>query len=310
MLDKLQVINFSPDCQSENVCGQECFVLQTCQRVLLIGFASQIDAIKSIDFKYCEIYRSDEAYNFLLQVICGLRSNILAEGEIVRQFKKAYENYKVKENRNTKLMRIIERVFKDAKEIRTQHLHDLNGTSYASLSRKIVNSKGNFKDLLLLGSGDLSHDIIKLFQKRFNLHISARNPETLIKLASQKGLQVVSWKDYDAWRKFDCIINTIGAPITLLDQNFFERWRLQHEKKKVFIDLGYPSILDTSLGTEENLYRLDNIMKISQDSSKQNIPAVEKARFEIDNLSEERKEFFYNFENKKGSHLSDGESHV
>ena len=74
-----------------------------------------------IDRDYQE-YEGQMAYMFLLETICGLKSRMLGENEIVSQFKEAFALYLAKEDKNPYIIQVFEKLFKDAKEIRTKYL--------------------------------------------------------------------------------------------------------------------------------------------------------------------------------------------
>src|SRR5690606_16003183 len=113
----------------------------------------------------------------LLEIICGLKSKLLGENEIVGQFKASYHNYASTKNKSTELLRIIEKLFKDAKEIRTDYLLGLCQKTYSSIARKHIVSINKADHVLILGSGQLAEDLINQFKKKVTVFISARNTQ-------------------------------------------------------------------------------------------------------------------------------------
>src|SRR3989338_2551264 len=88
------------------------FVLKTCQRTLLINLGE--NEVANLP-KGCEKVLGTEAYQYLLEIICGLKSKLLGENEIVNQFKIAYKEYSQHPKRQTRLIVILEKLFKDSK---------------------------------------------------------------------------------------------------------------------------------------------------------------------------------------------------
>ena len=60
-----------------------------------------------------------------MEVICGLKSRLLGETEIVSQFKDAFDKFLNQEIRDPIVTLTLQKLFKDAKEIRHHHLSDV-----------------------------------------------------------------------------------------------------------------------------------------------------------------------------------------
>lgn len=241
-------------------------IIKTCQRTLVIYyFASSHCPMSNIPSEY---FHGHPAYSFLLEVLCGLKSKILGENEISNQFKIAYQNYLKLPNRHPQLLDIMEKLFKDAKKIRTDHLKEIGQHSYAGIARKIVQNTpghGPKSCILLFGSGTLAEEVISQFNKRYKIFICARNQERITKLKEKwPNLQVVEQNFSDGecrsnYFKFSIIINTIGTEQTLFDQSFFEEWRKENNSHGPFIDLGPASVVQTSWSKKEGIYRLKDL---------------------------------------------------
>jgi len=91
MLEKLKLHNF-PSGHHPKLNDAGAFVLQTCQRSLVLSF-SEHAVDNHNDTLYHWKHEADEAYIFLLETICGLNSKLLGENEIVGQFKSAYQQF-------------------------------------------------------------------------------------------------------------------------------------------------------------------------------------------------------------------------
>ena len=150
------------------------FVLETCQRTIVLS-----TFIEEVPQSTHDVHEGEKAYQFLLETICGLKSRLKGESEIVSQFKTAYSNYLEREYRSKVIMKVLEKLFKDAKEIRSNFLREIGQQSYTGIAKKILidNSKG--KKVLILGSGKLAKDAIRNLSKKFDIYLSARNESKL-----------------------------------------------------------------------------------------------------------------------------------
>ena len=107
MLEQLQLLNLSAQEEVNEKITNQCFVLRTCQRTLVIStsyFPKEINRAQ-------EVVSGKEAYKLLLEIICGLQSKLVGENEIVGQFKAAYQNYVESSEKCTVLLHILEKLF-------------------------------------------------------------------------------------------------------------------------------------------------------------------------------------------------------
>lgn len=257
MLSVLKLWNF-PSCMlhQEDLSGRA-FILKTCQRTLVLSFKDKI--FKDSELPQHELVSGADAYLYLLETICGLKSKLIGENEIVSQFKEAYQCYSASTLKDTKLLLIIEKLFKDAKEIRTNYLVGISHKTYASLTRKHLINKAKADQVVVIGSGAMAEDLINQFKKKSKVYICARNTERMHELAKSNGLEVISWENLDQLVNFPFIANTVGVSEILFDEYFFERWSKQ--ENRMFVDLGSPSSIKTNLGIDQFVVRLDDIFK-------------------------------------------------
>lgn len=293
MIDGLTVANLK---KGSNILphGGEAFSLCTCQRTILVGLGGTpikfIEQTNSVS----KIYHGKEAYQFLLETISGLQSEVVAEYEVVNQFKDAYQEYVNFGDKNSHIISILEKLFKDQKKIRTEHLMELGQLTYAGITRKLIHSQTSSEKVLILGSGNLSIDLINLLKKKYTVYLSARNSEKLAEIKKEHDISTIDWLDFDAYKSFPYIVNTIGADSILLDENFFETWHSHNflTPAKLFVDLGSPSVIHTSLTRNEGVLRLEDIFQESVKLSREKMEKVENAKMAIRKLSDERHQNF------------------
>jgi glutamyl-tRNA reductase len=272
MLEQLVINNFNSGFKPLLVENHKSLVMMTCQRTLVISYGQNpVVCSKAATIHHQK--QGKEAYSYLLEIICGLKSKMVGENEIVGQFKEAYTYYIADKTKCSKLLVIIEKLFKDAKEIRTNYLIGLTQKTYSSIARKQIVSKHKADKVLILGSGQLAEDLINQFKKKIPVYICARNTNRVQELQQTHGIEAIAWNDLQAISSFAFIANSIGFDGTLLDDDFFNNWSAKHQNK-LFIDLGSPSSIQTNLNFAAGVMRLEDVFgegAMQEDHKKQQI---------------------------------------
>lgn len=196
---------------------------------------------KSAHNEASELYFGLEAYQFLLETICGLKSRILGENEIVHQFKEAYLQFMETERPNRLVQNLLEKLFKDAKDIRSEYLKNIGLQTYAGITRKLLIERlAPNESVVLLGSGELAEDLLKICGRRFNLILCARNNQRVQELKKSYSFEVLPWEKRDDALMAANIINTIGTKDEIFTSKALKDFS-QQEDSKLVIDLAEPS---------------------------------------------------------------------
>ena len=290
MLDQLHLKNFAANASFPH--PEKVFSLKTCQRHLLIGLGDFPSPLAS-PTKEIVTRQGEAAYHYLLEVICGIQSHMLAENEIVGQFKQAYGEYLQKADRQNGLIRILEKLFKDAKDVRTHYLAGVGQKTYAAITRKLIFERAIPKRILIIGTGQLALDMANQFKKRVEqIFISSRNIQKVHEFCHHYLAHPLQWRDFELYREFPFIVNTIGVKgLVLLGPDFFRDWQFFHPKK-MFVDLGHPSIIKTDLGVTEGVIRLDHIFKQSAIREKEKLQRIQQAQMAIKVVAQKRRQHF------------------
>lgn len=129
---------------------------QTCLRHISIGLENWFDG--EVDISADEVYEGQDAYRFLLEVICGLHCPIVGETEVLGQFHKLFAELELSGYFNTTPMRgVFEHLFEDVKEIRSNCLTNLGSQTYGSVARSLLQG---IKSVSIIGSGQLAEEIL------------------------------------------------------------------------------------------------------------------------------------------------------
>ena len=156
---------------------------QTClRRIVLVHKSENATLIPTLP-EGAETYEGQTAYNFLLEVICGLRSPLLAETAVMGQFKEFCATARFPMNEwGAFLRRLMSDLLVDAKRVRARHLEGLGSQSYGGLVRQ------HLKDLpsvVVLGAGQLAEEILPWIAGKTDVTVCARNVDRAKPLTEQ-----------------------------------------------------------------------------------------------------------------------------
>lgn len=122
-----------------------------------------------------EIYVGEAAYQFCLEVICGLRSPLVGETEVMGQFKMFLDCYKGESTFDELFRKFAHSLLGDAKRIRNKFLKDLGSQSYGGLARRWVKDSS---EVHILGYGHLAQEMIPWLTKgETQVHVYVRSPK-------------------------------------------------------------------------------------------------------------------------------------
>jgi hypothetical protein len=163
-----------------------------------------------------EVYKGKEAYFFLLRLTTGLESKVLGETDIFGQFKEAWSQAVGRDKTVYLCLNSwVQRIFEDTKEIRTQYLQNLGGSSYGSLVRKMIREQGAHVDqpILIVGAGQIARSIAPLLSD-FELWLWNRDPIRLcafhdeISMRSRSQVKKLGTEESEAkgWREAGTIV--------------------------------------------------------------------------------------------------------
>jgi glutamyl-tRNA reductase len=164
--------------------------------------------LRSIGFHSGDLHSTHEgieAYEFLLQVICGLKSPMIGETEVLAQFKGFLKRYP-----NTISHKISSKLIQDSKKIRTKFLKNYGCQTYGSITLKESKS---FERIILLGAGALTQDILPII-KDFSgeIFIAARNlDKAKVSFKKYPNVQIESFENLGTHKK---ALVVIAAPVS------------------------------------------------------------------------------------------------
>lgn len=280
----------------------ELFILSTCNRTEIYGFAPQPDHLvhllcsqttgtEEMFKKAAYIKRGKEAIGHLFDVGAGLDSQILGDYEIVGQLKGAVKFAKERGFVGAFTDRLINAVLQSSKLIKNST--GLSGgtvsVSFAAV-QYIRNTVANpsSKNILLLGVGKIGRNTCKNLVDYLNtkgITLINRTEEKAIELATELGLKSAALSNLPAEiGKADIIlVATNAAEPTILKEH------LESSHPKLIIDLSIPYNVEAAAQCLPNvrLVNVDELSKLKDETLKRREGEVPKAKAIIAGLMTE-----------------------
>lgn len=196
------------------------FSFTTCLRHIVIA---ETETIADLAGQAGHVLRGEEAYRFLLEVVCGLQSPLIGETEVAGQFKTAVASYRYPATPwGSHLAKTFKALLEDAKSIREAHLKDLGSQSYGSVLRREVRG---MKSVHIIGAGHLVQEILPWVMKdgmRITIHArdTTRAEKDLSHKLAPEQLARVSFVGLSD-RAPECDALVIAAPVST---HWVQKW--------------------------------------------------------------------------------------
>jgi glutamyl-tRNA reductase len=271
----------------------EFFVLSTCNRTEIYGFASEASSLVNLlcsqadgpagDFmEMAYIHSGREAVEHLFSVAAGLDSQILGDYEIIGQIKQAVKFSREHKFVGAYLDRIVNGALQSSKEIRTQT--ELSGgtvsVSFAAVQyirEHVQNIAG--KKILLIGTGKIGRNTCKNMVDYLgtkNITLINRTEEKAAELAGELGLTVAPLQELsNQVQESDIIVVATNAADPVI-----RRSDVVNAGNKLIIDLSVPYNVETEAQFLSNvtLVNVDELSKIKDETLQKRIAEVPKAK--------------------------------
>lgn len=281
----------------------EFFILSTCNRTEIYGFAedvfqlvnilcSQTEGSMETFVKLCYIKQGTDAVQHIFEVGAGLESQILGDYEIIGQIKLAVKQAKQSGFVGAFTERLINCVLQSTKIIKNQTA--LSGgtvsVSFAAvqyIKRKVTHLSQ--KNILLLGVGKIGRNTCKnmvdyLGTKKITL--INRTGEKASELAKELGLKHAPLHDLAAYiSSSDIIVVATNSTEPTILKSY-----LENKGNKIIIDLSVPYNVEAGVQELPNvtLVNVDELSKLRDETLQKRLEEVPKAK-EI--ISDHKAEF-------------------
>jgi len=179
VLDQLVILNLRREARDKLPIVLNSLDWRTClRRILFLNQTENAALIASAESEgllasAIEVYRGDDAYRFLLEVICGLNSPLVGETAVLGQFREFVAHAKLPATSWGNFLRqLISNLLVDAKRVRHEHLQGLGSQSYGSLVRQHLKGAPS---VALLGGGQLAREILPWLIGKTQVRLFYRN---------------------------------------------------------------------------------------------------------------------------------------
>lgn len=263
-------------------------VLGTCLREVRIAM-DPVDHHPSsgeADAAGFEKHSGAEGYRFLLQLACGLESEIAGETEILGQIKQAWRDYEATHAEPARALRPwMQRLLQDTKEIRSEYVVGLGSATYGSLVRRLLGG-----DLpgptLLLGAGQLAETILP-FLDSGEVLVWNRSPQRAREMLARQRvpqtqgrvhlLDSTTEAEGSAWRRAHDVILCIPAD-AMQDAERVRWWRHHAAADGRVLHLGIDSAAGTAWADLPNLFTLRDLFNLRDNQALQREAQLARAR--------------------------------
>ncbi len=271
----------------------ELFILSTCNRTEIYGFASHPDELIGLicsgtngnadTFRErCYVKKGAEAIEHLFSVGAGLDSQLLGDYEIVGQLKKAIQIAKINGNAGSLTERLVNFVLKASKNIKNQTQLSAGTVSLSFAAVQFIRENVKnipAKKILLLGIGKIGRNTGKNLTGYLgtqNITLINRSPEKAIELATILGVRQAPAADLNLQlQQSDIIIVATNAEQPLITVS-----QLSNQGEKLIIDLSLPCNVESAVGELPGicLVNVDELSKLKDDTLRQRASDIPKAK--------------------------------
>jgi glutamyl-tRNA reductase len=290
MINELVIVNLRPNGSEIIPDGLTNLQWQTCLRRIVFLHRSEPRAFA--DRPGSQTYHGLDAYQFLLEVICGLHSPLVGENAVMGQFRKFRNSA---EFPNTPwgsfLRKVTTDVLVDARQVRHRHLEGLGSQSYGSLIRKHLKGQSS---VAVLGAGSLAREILpwltdaRVFYRNWQHARDLKDEHPHIQL-EQLAMADAGWKSETASL-------VIAAPI---DSAQIHEWlAVQKVSFSMILDLRGTATTDPIHSTQP-VMNLSELLASLQQERERIADRVESARDEIKALVSQRSPVFLHVEKER-----------
>lgn len=257
------------------------FVLSTCNRTEITGFAKHPFELISLLIKYSNggtvedfidvsnVYKNRDAVKHLFRIGTGLESQILGDYEIVGQLKSAFKQAKKLGATNAYLERLMNLVIQASKDVKnnTKLSSGTTSVAYAAIQYIIEHiSDYNERKILIYGLGEIGKNTCKnvlQYTKNTNITLINRTAKTAedFKL-SHPEINIKPYEDLvSEIEKTDILIVSTGASVPTI-----EKAHLSTKNPLLILDLSIPENVNPNVEDYKNvcLINVDELSKITE----------------------------------------------
>lgn len=262
-------------------------LIQTRHQILSIA----IQKLGPLEFPEFYSYFGSECFLHLVYVTAGLDSAILAESEIQRQVKVAYEQARMDLKLPASVHYLFQKSLKLAKTARSvfpifQTSTHLEGVIY----RLIKNWSQKDCRILWIGYSEMNKKILHYFWKKNypQMTLATKFIKAAENFALNYGISLKGYEEVERWDHYDVIITATAAFQFLISS------RAHFQKRHFLLDLSVPRVIDPCLKFHPliSLLNMEEIGKIFEEKHKKCLTEVDAVKVFLQNKVEQHLHFY------------------
>lgn len=255
---------------AENLAEAHSALLNTLREEISIAFEHKLYSYFGVD---CFLH--------LAHVVSGLDSVIIAESEILRQVKVAYECALLHYKLPSSMHYLFQKSFKLGKEIRSRALL-LEGKVTVEKTL-FATAQSLLKDLrslsvLFIGNSEINRKVISHFKRKgvHQLTLCTRSLFSAQEIAEKEKLQLLSWDMLPEWQRYDLVICGSNVPRYAIEAVNGREGSL---KTQLIFDLGVPRNVNPQLirHPQLSLLNMEEISQLLESDQRKNLLGIETA---------------------------------
>ncbi len=280
---------------------REAVLLNTCNRLEIYGLLASQAPESPIDEFVCRfqefprddfltrrfVAHNELAVQHLIEVACGVDSQIVGEVEILGQVKTAYATATAQATTGPIINRVFQKVFQAAKHIRTSTPIGEGQVSIATvavdLAGKIFGDLGRSR-VLVIGTGEVGEKTMKALHSRGAAAITvlSRSSGRAQTLAAMVGARSGTFDQVGALMPdHDIVIGCTSSPQPVVSADLVHAAQRGRRLRPLFlIDLAMPRNFDPATAKLDSvfLYDLDDLVRIADENLAARRATVSRAR--------------------------------
>lgn len=259
---------------------QGAVVWKTCLReVAFIGRDGfRADLLRSGD----TVLDDADAYRVVLEVVCGLRSPLVGETEVMGQFRAFVAQVEQLDDQWSTLKAFCRHLLPNAKAIRTRHLTGMGTRSYGVLAARHLR---HFECVAILGAGHLTQQLVPALASH-TVAIYCRRPASVADLRARHHDLVILDLAGDGidWRSGRKLALAVAAPMSAHE---IQSWMARHGQDiGLVLDFRAESERDALMLPGTDVIPLARMLEQLDDARRFTDECAEAARREIARLAD------------------------
>ncbi len=265
-----------------------CIILSTCNRTeiyfggenLAKAHSDLLALLReevSIPFEHkLYSYFGFDCFLHLAQVTAGLDSLIIAESEIQRQVKTAYQQILLHYNLPSCMHYLFQKCLKLGKQIRSSFPFAQNQMTIAKMLYEISQHLlKEFDSMLFIGNSEINRKVMTFFKRKGvrNITLCTRSLHSAKEMAEKEQLTLLPWDQLSQWQEFPLVICGSNTPQYIINH------APETVHTRLIFDLSVPRTVDPQLSRHPHLtlLNIEELGRLIEHKQQKNLLEINRA---------------------------------